>query len=319
MASLKGFNQGSRFEHVKAFEPVAQCAGGAASTTGWWEGDKNIPTQSGAALGDSNTGMHLTIAILTALLQRERTGEGVFVYQSMQNAVLNLCRIKLRDQLILDHLHQLSYYDCYPGYKFGKAIPRAANAEGGLVLGWCYRAKGWETDPNAYVYIVIQQSQKGFENFCNAMGFQDWLTDPKFSTPNARDEHKQEVYKRVEEYTMQYDKYTLTKELGAKGVPVGPVLDWNELENDPDLNEDGTLITIDQGDARGKFKTIGLPFTMSNYAPDYQRAPKLGENNEEILKSLGYTDEQIADLATKGVIGSNDGVKADLTAAPAQA
>lgn len=318
MASLKGFNQGSRFEHVKAFEPVAQCAGGAASTTGWWEGDKNIPTQSGAALGDSNTGMHLTIAILTALLQRERTGEGVFVYQSMQNAVLNLCRIKLRDQLILDHLHQLSYYDCYPGYKFGKAIPRAANAEGGLVLGWCYRAKGWETDPNAYVYIVIQQSQKGFENFCNAMGFQDWLTDPKFSTPNARDEHKQEVYKRVEEYTMQYDKYTLTKELGAKGVPVGPVLDWNELENDPDLNEDGTLITIDQGDARGKFKTIGLPFTMSNYAPDYQRAPKLGENNEEILKSLGYTDEQIADLATKGVIGSNDGVKADLTAAPAQ-
>ena len=268
MASLKGFNQGSRFEHVKAFEPVAQCAGGAASTTGWWEGDKNIPTQSGAALGDSNTGMHLTIAILTALLQRERTGEGVFVYQSMQNAVLNLCRIKLRDQLILDHLHQLSYYDCYPGYKFG---------------------------------------------------FQVWLTDPKFSTPNARDEHKQEVYKRVEEYTMQYDKYTLTKELGAKGVPVGPVLDWNELENDPDLNEDGTLITIDQGDARGKFKTIGLPFTMSNYAPDYQRAPKLGENNEEILKSLGYTDEQIADLATKGVIGSNDGVKADLTAAPAQA
>ncbi len=119
------------------------------------------------------------------------------------------------------------------------------------------------------------------------------------------------------EYTMQYDKYTLTKELGAKGVPVGPVLDWNELENDPDLNEDGTLITIDQGDARGKFKTIGLPFTMSNYAPDYQRAPKLGENNEEILKSLGYTGEQIADLATKGVIGSNDGVKADLTAAPA--
>lgn len=316
MASLKGFNQGSRFEHVKAFEPVAQCAGGAASTTGWWDGDKNVPTQSGAALGDSNTGMHLLIGILTALLQRERTGEGVFVYQSMQNAVLNLCRIKLRDQLILDHLHQLSYYDCYPGYKFGKAIPRAANAEGGLVLGWCYRAKGWETDPNAYVYIVIQQSQKGFENFCNAMGFQDWLTDPNFSTPNARDEHKQEVYKRVEQYTMQYDKCTLTKELGAKGVPAGPVLDWNELENDPDLNEDGTLITIDQGDARGKFKTIGMPFTLSNYTPDYQRAPKLGENNEEILTALGYTEDQIKELAQKGVIGGNDGVKADLVAAP---
>ncbi len=315
MASLKGFNKGSRFAHVKAFEPVAQCAGGAASTTGWNDGTHDQPTQSGAALGDSNTGMHLLIGILAALVQRQHTGEGCYVYQSMQNAVLNLCRIKLRDQLILDNLGELSYYACYPGYKWGKAIPRAENAEGGLVLGWCYRAKGWETDPNAYVYIVIQQSQKGFENFCNAMGFQDWLTDPKFATANARDEHKAEVYKRVEEYTMQYDKYTLTSELGAKGVPVGPVLDWNELENDPDLNSDGTIVTIDQGDARGNFKTIGIPCTFSNFTPEYKRAPKLGENNEEILKGLGYTDAQIADLKAKEVIGCNDGVKADLVKA----
>ncbi len=318
MASLKGFNQGSRYAHVKAFEPVAQCAGGAASTTGWNTGDFNVPTQSGAALGDSNTGMHLCIGILAALMQREHTGEGTYVYQSMQNAVLNLCRIKLRDQLILDHLHELSYYACYPGYKWGKAIPRAENAEGGLVLGWCYRAKGWETDPNAYVYIVIQQSPKGFENFCNALGFQDWLTDPKFSTPNARDEHKAEVYARVEQFTMQYDKDTLTTMLGEKGVPVGPVLDWNELENDPDLNSDGTIITIDQDEARGSFKTIGLPFSLSNYKPDYKRAPNLGENNVEILKGLGYTDDQIAELEKAGVIGSNNGVKADLVAPAAK-
>ena len=234
----------------------------------------------------------------------------------MQNAVLNLCRIKLRDQLILDRLHQLSYYACYPGYKWGKAVPRAENAEGGLVLGWCYRAKGWETDPNAYVYIVIQQSPKGFEEFCNAMGFEDWLTDPKFNTANARDEHKKEIYERVEQFTMQYDKDTLTKMLGEKGVPVGPVLDWNELENDPDLNTDGTIITIEQDKARGSFKTIGLPFSLSNYKPDYKRAPNLGENNVEILKGLGYTDEQIAQLEQAGVIGSNNGVKADLVAAP---
>ena len=120
MASLKGFNKGSRFEHVKAFEPVAQSAGGAASTTGWYDGERNVPTQSGAALGDSNSGMHLLIAILSALLQREHTGEGCYVYQSMQNAVLNLCRVKLRDQLILDRLGKLSYYDCYPNYEWGK-------------------------------------------------------------------------------------------------------------------------------------------------------------------------------------------------------
>ncbi len=111
---------------------------------------------------------------------------------------------------------------------------------------------------------------------------------------------------------MRYDKYELTKELGAKGVPVGPVLDWHELENDPDLNDDGTIVTIDQQDARGEFKTIGMPFTMSNFTPDYRRAPKLGEHNAEILHALGYDDDRIAALLHDGVIGGNDGVKADL-------
>lgn len=157
MASLKEFNKGSRFANVKAFEPVAQSAGGAASATGWNEGSANIPTQSAAALGDSNSGMHLTIAILAALLQREHPGKGSYVYQSMQDAVINLCRIKLRDQLMLDNLGALPFYAVYPNYKLGKAIPRSENSEGGQVIGWTYKAKGWETDPNAYVYIIIQR------------------------------------------------------------------------------------------------------------------------------------------------------------------
>lgn len=302
MGSLKGFNMGSRFANVKAFEPVAQCAGGAASTTGWFSGPDNIPTQSGAALGDSNTGMHFLIGILAAICQRQKTGEGVYVYQSMQNAVLNLCRIKLRDQLILDRLGELKYYACYPYEKFGEAIPRPANAEGGEVLGWCYKCKNWATDPNDYVYIVIQKSQKGFEQFCNAMGFQSWLTDPKFSTPEARDLHKREIYAAIEAYTITKDKYAVTEELGAKGVPVGPVLNWKEIENDPDLNSDGTLIDIKQGGVRGSFKTIGVPCTFSNFKPTYGPAPALGENNVEILTKLGYTSEQIEQMRQNKVI-----------------
>lgn len=303
MGSIKGFNPGSRFEHVKAFEPVAQCAGGAATATGWFSGPDNIPTQSGAALGDSNSGMHLLIGLLAALCQRERTGEGCYVYQSMQNAVLNLCRIKLRDQLILDKLGKLDYYACAsPDYKWGKAIPRPANAEGGLVLGWCYKAKGWETDPNAYVYIVVQQSAKGFETFCNALGFQDWLTNPDFNTAEARDMHKQQVYARIEEWTKQYDKYTITDMLGKAGVPVGPVMDWYELENDQELNADGTISTVEQPGVRGSFKTIGMPMFFSNWKPEYGPAPELGANNNEILTGLGYTADQIAQLKTQGVI-----------------
>lgn len=308
-ASLKGFNEGSRFSNVKAFEPVAQAAGGAASATGWNEGDHNVPTQSAAALGDSNSGMHLTIGILAALLQREHTGEGTMVYQSMQDAVLNLARIKLRDQIMLDNLGALPHYAVYPNYKWGKAIPRAENTEGGQVIGWTYKAKGWETDPNAYVYIVVQNSNKSWAAIANTMGHPEWIDDPRFVDWQHRQLHKEELYALIESYTKNYDKYELTKTLGEAGIPVGPVLDWKEIEDDPDLNSDGTIVTIDQGGNRGKFKTIGLPFTLSNYKPDYKRAPDLGENNKEILESLGYTDDQIAEMADKGVISKAQGPK----------
>jgi formyl-CoA transferase len=308
-ASLKGFNKGSRFENVKAFEPVAQSAGGAASATGWNKGENNVPTQSAAALGDSNSGMHLTIGILAALLQREQTGEGTFVYQSMQDAVLNLCRIKLRDQIMLDNLGALPHYAVYPNYKWGKAIPRAENTEGGQVIGWTYKAKGWETDPNAYVYIVVQNSNKSWEAIANTMGHPEWITDERFQDWQHRQLNKEDLYKCIESYTKNYDKYELTKTLGKAGIPVGPVLDWHELENDPDLNSDGTIVTIDQGGNRGKFKTIGLPFTLSNYKPDYKRAPDLGENNKEILSSLGYDPDQIEKLTEEGVISKAKGPK----------
>lgn len=302
MASLKGFNQGSRFENVKAFEPVAQSAGGAASATGWNDGEHNVPTQSAAALGDSNSGMHLAIAILAALLQREHTGEGTYVYQSMQDAVLNLCRIKLRDQLMLDNLGALPHYAVYPDYKWGKAIPRSENTEGGQVIGWTYKAKGWEDDPNAFVYIVIQNSDKSWDTIAQTMGHPEWAKDKRFIGWQNRQLHKKEIYPLIESYTKNYDKYELTKKLGAAGIPVGPVLDWNEIENDPDLNNDGTIVTIDQGGNRSKFKTIGLPFTMANYQPEYKRAPDLGENNKEILTALGYDADQIEELVNKGVI-----------------
>ncbi len=90
--SIKGFDECSPYVNVKAYENVAQAAGGAASTTGFWDGP---PLVSAAALGDSNTGMHLLIGLLAALLHREKTGRGQRVTMSMQDAVLNLCRVKL--------------------------------------------------------------------------------------------------------------------------------------------------------------------------------------------------------------------------------
>ena len=299
--TIKGFNDDSPFANVKAFEPVAQCAGGAAATTGWWNGEYNVPTQSGAALGDSNTGMHLLIGLLAALMQREKTGEGCFVQQSMQDAVLNLCRIKLRDQLILEHTGVLKHMPQYPKEKIGDTVPRAGNVEGGQVMGWCYRCKGWETDPNAFVYIVLQNEAKPFAAAARAMGYPQWIDDPKFNTPEARNEIKTEIYAAIEAYTMQHDKMEIVETLGKAGVPCGPVLSMKEIENDESLRKCGTIVEVDQP-KRGKFLTIGCPPKFSNYTPQVKAAPLLGEHTDEVLKEVGYSEAEIQTLRSKHVV-----------------
>lgn len=298
--TIKGFPLSSRFADLKAYEPVAQVTAGAASTTGWYQGPDNIPTQSGAALGDSNTGMHMTIGILAALMQREKTGEGVYVYQSMHNACLNICRIKTRDQLTLDRIGYLTQFPQYPNSKFPDFVPRSGNQEGSGVLGWTYKCKGWETDPNAYVYVILQRGAKDFEKACKALGFEDWLTNPDFNTADARDRHKQQIWARIEEFTITKDKYEVVKLLAPAGVPCAPVLSTKEIMSDESLYDGNTLVKINQGGKVGEFVTVGCPFTMSNYTPKYGPCPELGGNTDEILGALGYTAEQQAAMKANG-------------------
>lgn len=305
--TIKGFPEGSPYANLKAYEPIAQVTGGAATTTGWYSGDDNIPTQSGAALGDSNTGMHLLIGLLAALAQREKTGEGCYVYQSMHNACLNLCRIKTRDQLTLDKLGYLVQYPQYPNEKFPDYVPRSGNIEGGGVLGWTYKCKNWATDPNDYVYVIVERGEKQFENFCKVIGFEDWLTNPDFNTADARDKHKSEIWQRIQAYTIGKTKYEVTKELGDNGIPCGPVLNMKEILNDQSLYANKTLVKIEQGGNVGEFVTVGCPCTFSNFTPNYGPAPELGGNTNEILTSLGYTADQIEAFAKNGTTAPVDG------------
>src|SRR6476659_1461523 len=149
MASVKGFGPGP-YEDCKVYENIAQCAGGAASTTGF---DDGPPLVTGAQIGDSGTGLHLALGIVSALYQRNTTGRGQKVLAAMQDGVLNLCRVKLRDQQRLAH-GPLTEYPQYPDGEFGDAVPRAGNSSGGGQPGWILKCKGWETDPNAYIYFI---------------------------------------------------------------------------------------------------------------------------------------------------------------------
>jgi len=290
-ASIKGFGPG-RFADAKAYEPIAQAMGGAMSTTGWEDGP---PTVTGAQIGDSGTGIHTVAAILAALYQRDvHTGKGQRVVCAMQDAVLNLCRVKMRDQQRLAR----GPLPEYPNKTFGDAVPRSGNASGGGHPGAAVRcAPG---GPNDYVYVIIQPQI--WEPLCKEMGRPDLITDPEWATPEVRIKHLDEVYATIEEWTKQHTKYEILERCNAIDVPCGPILDMKELLEDESLRARGMIAAVEHS-KRGMYYTVGCPLNLSDSPVEYKPAPLLGEHNEEILKEvMDYDSSQIEQLRAAGVI-----------------
>jgi formyl-CoA transferase len=290
LASVKGFSDGHSYEDLKVYENVAQCAGGAASTTGFWDGP---PTVSAAALGDSNTGMHLAIGILTALMQRQKTGKGQKVSCSMQDAVLNLCRVKLRDQQRLDKIGYLEEYPQYPHGTFSDVVPRGGNAGGGGQPGWVLKCKGWETDPNAYIYFTIQGH--AWEPITKALGKPEWATDPAYMTAEARQDKIFDIFATIEDWLKDKTKYEAVDILRKFDIPCAPVLSMKELAASPDLRKSGSIVEVDHK-VRGKYLTIGSPIKFSDLEIEVKPSPVLGEHTDEVLTDLGYNADQISKL-----------------------
>ena len=294
-ASVKGFGPGP-FEDCKVYENVAQCTGGAASTTGELDG---FPLVTGAQIGDSGTGIHLVAGILAALLQRENTGRGQRVTCAMQDAVLNLCRVKLRDQQRLAH-GPLKEYPQYPNGKFGEAVPRAGNASGGGHPGWIVRCKGCETDPDAYIYVITQA--QAFPALAKVIGHEDWLTNPDYSTPDARLPRLKTVFAEIEKWTMTMSKMEVMATLNPLNVPCGPILSMKEIAEEPALRNTGTVVEVEHP-KRGKYLTVGNPIKLSDSAGEVRRSPLLGEHTVDVLRNiLGMKDDEINAARQQGAI-----------------
>ncbi len=295
-ASVKGFGPGP-YEDCKVYENVAQCAGGAASTTGILGG---VPLVTGAQIGDSGTGLHLAFGIVTALYQRTHSGKGQRVSCAMQDGVLNLCRVKLRDQQRLDYGPLKEYSQFGEGIEFGNATPRAGNDSGGGQPGRILKCKGWETDPDAYTYFITQAAV--WKNICDAIGKEEWKEDPGFATPDARLPRLNEVFDAIEAWTMTKTKFEVLEICDPLNIPVGPILSMKELAEEPSLRETGTIVEVDHPE-RGKYLTVGNPVKLSDSSSDVVRSPLLGEHTDEILREVvGLSDNDIAAARDEGAI-----------------
>jgi len=300
VASVKGFGPGP-YEDCKVYENVAQCAGGSASTTGFRDGP---PLVTGAQIGDSGTGLHLALGIVTALYQRVRTGRGQKVLCAMQDGVLNLARVKLRDQQRLKHGPLTEYSQYGEGVPFGDATPRAGNDSGGGQPGWIVKCKGWETDPNAYIYFITQAPVWGA--ICDLIGKPQWKTDPDYATPPARLPRLRLIFDTIEGWTKTMTKFEVMEKCNAHDIPVGPILSMKELAEEPSLRATGTVVEVDHP-GRGKYLTVGNPVKLSDSPADVRRSPLLGEHTEEILRAvLGYSAKEIAEIKASGAITAPD-------------
>jgi formyl-CoA transferase len=295
VASIKGFGPGP-YEDCKVYENVAQCAGGSASTTGF---DDGPPLVTGAQIGDSGTGLHLALGIVTALYQRNQTGRGQKVLAAMQDGVLNLCRVKLRDQQRLARTQVMKEYPQYPNGKFGSAVPRAGNASGGGQPGTIVKCKGWETDPNAYLYFIAQAPV--WKAICEVIGKPDWITNPDYATPPARLPRLKQVFEAVEAWSSTKDKFECMAILNEHDIPCGPILSMEELASEPSLRKTGTIVEVDHP-KRGKYLSVGNPIKLSDSPSEVKRSPLLGEHTDQVLAELGIAAADITSLRAQKVI-----------------
>ncbi len=298
VASVKGFGPGP-YEDCKVYENVAQCAGGSASTTGFRDGP---PLVTGAQIGDSGTGLHLALGIVAALYQRTRTGRGQKVLCAMQDGVLNLARVKLRDQQRLAHGPLAEYSQHGEGVAFGDTVPRAGNDSGGGQPGWILKCKGFETDPNAYIYFITQAPVWGA--ICEVIGKPDWTTDPDYATPNARLPRLQQIFATIEQWTMTKTKFEAMDILNKLDIPCGPILSMKDIAHEQSLRATGTVVEVDHP-TRGTYLTVGNPIKLSDSIADVRRSPLLGEHTDEVLRDvLRYSDREIGEIKASSAISA---------------
>ena len=276
-ATIKGFGTYGPHAHMKSFEPIAQAMGGAMCITGFADGP---PTYNWPSIGDSGTGMHMAIAILAAVNQRHANGRGQHVEVSMQESVLNLIRISLRE-------HQRTGVPVRTGNQLGKTVP-----------GTAYPCAPSGANDWAYIFAPPQM----WPAVCKVLGRPELEQNALFKTANDRWTNRTALDAIVTEWTSTRTKHEVMKLMGDAGVPAGACQDTSEVLADPHLKARNMILEMDYP-PRGKFTTVGCPLKLSDSPASITRPPMLGEHTESVLNELcGVAPADVKRMKQEGVV-----------------
>jgi formyl-CoA transferase len=275
--TIKGFGTYGPYAHVKSFEHIAQAMGGAMSANGE---DGGEPLFVAPGVGDSGTGLHLAIGILAALRQRDRTGEAQRVEVSMQDAIVNLMRIRMIDT-----------------FNTNEPVKRSGNRSwGGPSMIYPCKPGG----PNDYVALIL--AGDSWDTLLALAGRPDLIGDARYATQEARVQRPLEVEEIISSWTKTKTKYEVMKELSDLGIPCGAVQDTCEVLGDPHLKAREMIIDM-HDPARGEYQVIGCPIKIGSNELTIKPPPQLGEHSDEVLSSLlGMGDDEIAKLKEGEII-----------------
>jgi formyl-CoA transferase len=272
-ASISGFGQDGPYADRPGLDQVAQGMSGMMSITGL---PGQGPVRAGIAIGDSSAGMFLAFGIVTALLEREHSGEGQWVHTSLLQALIAMTDFQAARWTVA-----------------GEVAGQAGNNHPTAIPTGTYRT--------ADGHINIAGSGQLFERLCKAVGLPDLPKHPDYSNSKIRSKNREALNKIIAEQIAKRSSAEWIEMLNQAGVPCGPIYKMNEVFADPQVQHLGLAAPTKHyqlGDikvVRNGVNFSKTPFTVRNAAPDR------GAETSEILKEYGYSDTEISNLRTAGI------------------
>jgi CoA:oxalate CoA-transferase len=277
-AQSSGYGQEGLYRDYPAMDLTVQAMSGVMESTGFPDRE---PVKAGPALCDFFAGVHLYGGIVTALLDRERTGRG----RTVEVAMLDAVYASLSSSL---------------GMSFGtgwQEAGRTGNRHGGLA------ESPYNVYPTSDGYIaIICVGEQHWKNLLDAMGRPELNADPRFGSLKTRVAHMDIIDTLVSDFTRQYNKQDLFALLMKHRVPCAPVRTLMEVVNDPHLHQRGMLQWIDHPE-HGRIVVQSSPMRYDGAPPlPHQPSERLGANNEAVLTGwLGLSKSQVDQLSRDGV------------------